>query len=247
MSNTHRHALAFASAAALLLHATMATVNAENPDSAPPSEAGAPDRQAMLNKVSYFLGSDAIERFRANDVAIQPESYLEGIQDALEGRQSKYSREELEQAFMTYQMELRNEAAKKDQMKAQENVATGKAFLEKNGERPEVTTTGSGLQYEIITPGTGAKPEAADSVTVHYTGTLLDGTVFDSSVQRGEPATFGVSQVIPGWTEALQLMPEGSTWKLFIPSDLASGSRGAGPDIGPNSTLVFEVELLKVN
>ncbi len=129
---------------------------------------------------------------------------------------------------------------------AQNALEEGNAFLEKNKAREGVTTTESGLQYEVLTEGTGAKPKATDQVRVHYHGTLLDGTVFDSSVDRGEPATFGVSQVIPGWTEALQLMPVGSKWKLVIPANLAYGERGAGGKIGPNATLIFEVELLEI-
>ena len=127
-------------------------------------------------------------------------------------------------------------------------IDAGKKFLAENGARPEVKTLPSGLQYEVLTAGPeGASPSASDKVTVHYEGTLLDGKVFDSSVQRGEPATFGVGQVISGWTEALQLMKPGDKWKLFIPYNLAYGERAAGPDITPFSTLIFEVELLKIN
>lgn len=129
---------------------------------------------------------------------------------------------------------------------AQRNLQTGKEFLEENGKRPEVTTTASGLQYEVLKQGDGAKPTADQAVTVHYTGKLIDGTVFDSSVERGEPITFALSQVIPGWTEGLQLMPRGSKYRLFIPSNLAYGERGAGRDIGPNETLIFDVELLDI-
>ncbi len=129
---------------------------------------------------------------------------------------------------------------------AQENLEEGNAFLEKNKAREGVTTTESGLQYEILKEGKGPKPTKQDKVKVHYHGTLIDGTVFDSSVDRGEPATFGVGQVIKGWTEALQLMPVGSKWKVYIPADLAYGERGAGGDIGPNQTLIFEVELLEI-
>jgi FKBP-type peptidyl-prolyl cis-trans isomerase FklB len=127
------------------------------------------------------------------------------------------------------------------------NAVAGKKFLAENGKRAEVTTTASGLQYEVLTAGTGAKPVATDSVTVHYEGKLIDGTMFDSSVERGEPATFGVTQVIPGWVEALQLMQEGAKWRLYIPSNLAYGANGAGNVIGPNATLIFDVELIKVN
>lgn len=129
---------------------------------------------------------------------------------------------------------------------AQANLEEGNKFLEENGKREGVVTTDSNLQYEVLTEGTGEKPGATDRVRVHYHGTLIDGTVFDSSVERGEPAVFGVNQVIPGWTEALQLMPVGSKWKVFIPSNLAYGPRGAGADIGPNAALIFEVELLEI-
>lgn len=139
--------------------------------------------------------------------------------------------------------EFFNKASKKV---GQENLEEGNAFLEKNKAREGVVTTESGLQYEIITEGKGPKPTADDQVKVEYTGTLIDGTVFDSSVERGQPATFGVSQVIPGWTEVLQLMPVGSKWKIYVPANLAYGERGAGADIKPNSTLIFEIELLDI-
>ena len=126
------------------------------------------------------------------------------------------------------------------------NSELGKAFLADNKNKPGVTETASGLQYQVITEGTGPKPTAKNQVKVHYTGTLIDGTVFDSSVSRGEPATFGVTQVISGWVEGLQLMPKGSKYKFFIPSNLAYGAQGAGKAIGPNATLIFEVELLDI-
>ncbi len=141
-------------------------------------------------------------------------------------------------------MEERQRAAAAEMGKV--NAAAGEAFLKENGSRAEVKTTASGLQYEVLQEGTGATPEAGDQVMVHYTGKLIDGTVFDSSVERGEPATFGVTQVIPGWVEALQLMKAGSKWRLFIPSNLAYGPNGAGGVIGPNATLIFDVELIQV-
>jgi FKBP-type peptidyl-prolyl cis-trans isomerase len=141
---------------------------------------------------------------------------------------------------------IRNYFQQASQREAQENLEAGNKFLEENKAKDGVVTTESGLQYEVLTEGTGAKPQATDKVRVHYHGTLLDGTVFDSSVDRGKPAEFKVNQVIKGWTEALQLMPVGSKWKLYIPADLAYGERGAGGKIGPNSTLIFEVELLDI-
>lgn len=130
--------------------------------------------------------------------------------------------------------------------KAQKNAEAGKAFLEENAKKEGIVSLPSGLQYEIIAEGNGAKPSATDAVTCHYHGTLIDGTVFDSSVRRGQPATFPLNRVIKGWTEALQLMPIGSKWRLFLPSDLAYGSQQVSAEIGPNSTLIFEVELLDI-
>ena len=141
------------------------------------------------------------------------------------------------------QLKKQSQDAEKSKLLEQEGIA----YLAENAKKEGVVTTESGLQYEVLTKGSGPSPTADDSVTVHYTGTLIDGTVFDSSVERGEPATFGVTQVIAGWTEALQLMSVGDKLRLVIPSDLAYGLRGAGPSIGPNSTLIFEVELLSIN
>ena len=140
-----------------------------------------------------------------------------------------------------------NDAAAEYGQQIKDNKTIGREFLEENAKNDSVVQTTSGLQYMVLQEGTGAKPGPTDEVTVHYTGRLLDGTVFDSSVERGEPATFKLNQVIPGWTEGLQLMSEGSKYRLFIPSELAYGSKGAGEQIMPNSTLIFDVELIKVN
>lgn len=162
------------------------------------------------------------------------------IEDVLLGKELKVKREEctgIAQSYMTKTMELRNT----------KRIEEGKAFLAANATKAGVQTTASGLQYQVVKEGTGKKPGPSDRVTVHYTGRLTDGTMFDSSVERGQPATFGVNQVIAGWTEALQLMSEGSKWILYIPSELGYGARGAGGDIPPHAVLVFDVELIKVN
>lgn len=172
--------------------------------------------------------------------SLNVESLLFGIRDVLENKTVKMTPDEamgLVQPYMTAVMERKNEQMKKDNA----------AYLESNKTKEGVKTTASGLQYKVITTGKGKAPAATSSVTVHYTGKLVDGTVFDSSVERGEPATFTVNEVIPGWTEALQLMHEGDKWELYIPYDLAYGERGAGSQIPPYATLVFEVELIKIN
>lgn len=170
---------------------------------------------------------------------INVEAMAAAFRQSAMGEETVISREEADVIVRNY-FEGAGEA------QAQENLEEGNAFLEENRQREGVEVTESGLQYEILEEGTGETPEANDRVKVHYHGTLIDGTVFDSSVERGEPATFGVSQVIPGWTEALLMMKEGAKWKIYLPSLIAYGERGAGQDIGPNTTLIFEVELLEI-
>lgn len=155
--------------------------------------------------------------------------------------------EQVQACIGAYMGEKQKVKDQEEKAKAGVNLEKGKKFLEDNGKRKGVITLPSGLQYEILKEGNGPKPTATDKVTTHYHGTTIDGKVFDSSVERGQPAQFGVNQVIPGWTEALQLMPVGSKWKLFIPSNLAYGESGAGGAIGPNETLVFEVELISID
>lgn len=167
------------------------------------------------------------------------EAMAQAFRSSSLGEEVKISEEDANALIQKFFME-------ENDREAQENLEAGNKFLEENGKREGVTTTESGLQYEVLTEGTGEKPAATDQVRVHYHGTLIDGTVFDSSVDRGEPTVFGVNRVIPGWTEALELMPVGSKWKVYIPAELAYGERGAGANIGPNSALVFEVELLEI-
>lgn len=201
-----------------------------------------------LDRISYALGLSMGNNFRASGITeINVQDFADGVAAVFYGSTPKMSYDEAKAEIQAYftEMEKKQRAAAEELGKA--NAAAGEAFLAENGKRVEVKTIPSGLQYEVLTEGDGPRPEANDQVEVHYTGKLIDGTVFDSSVDRGMPATFGVTQVIPGWVEALQLMKAGSKWRLFIPSNLAYGPNGApGSPIGPNATLIFDVELLKV-
>jgi len=193
-----------------------------------------------MDKVSYALGLSLGNNLLSSGVAeLNVEKLTKGIQDVLNQNKPELSYEEAQNVINEYFQNLQAKMSEK-------TITEGKSFLEANGKRPEVVSLKSGLQYEILKEGNGPVPKATNSVKVHYHGTLLDGTVFDSSVRRGEPAVFGVTQVISGWVEALQLMPVGSKWKLFIPSELAYGAQGAGQSIAPYATLVFEVELLDI-
>ena len=192
------------------------------------------------NKFSYAVAmSVAGNLFQQGITEIDSASFAKGVEDALNGS-LQLSPEEANAVIQNFLQE-----AQKGQFS--KNIEAGKTFLAENAKKKGVTTLASGLQYEILTSGTGASPKLTDTVTTHYHGTLLDGTVFDSSVERGQPASFGVNQVIKGWTEALQLMKEGDKWRLYIPYDLAYGERGAGAAIQPYATLIFDVELIKVS
>lgn len=201
-----------------------------------------------FDRLSYALGMSMGHNFKASGIdKVVSADFAAGVAAVYEGAEPRISYDEAKEIIREYFTALeakQQEAAKK---MGEVNAAAGEAFLAENGKRAEVKTTASGLQYEVVTEGTGEQPKAGDTVTVHYTGRLIDGTVFDSSEERGEPATFGVTQVIPGWVEALQMMKTGSTWRLYIPSALAYGPQGAGGAIGPNQTLIFDVTLLGVN
>ncbi len=192
-----------------------------------------------MDKISYALGVNIAESLKQQGFSLNSfEDFTSAVKDVYEGK-------------VQMQPEEIGEVLNTEFTRVQENVhkakiEDGKAFLAENAKRDGVTVLPSGLQYEIVTEGHGAIPKADDTVTTHYHGTLPDGTVFDSSVQRGEPASFPVSGVIKGWVEALQLMPTGSKWRLYIPSDLAYGAQGAGKDIGPHQALVFDIELLEI-
>ncbi len=194
-----------------------------------------------IDSVSYSLGVNIGENLKTQFPDINLKNFELAIKNVLDNqKEPKISGADAQKVIQNY--------FQKQQAKVSESVIEeGKKFLTENSKKDGVVTLESGLQYEIIKSGEGAKPTINDQVTTHYHGTLLDGTVFDSSVERGQPATFPVSGVIKGWTEALQLMTVGSKWKLFVPYDLAYGERGAGPKIGPYTTLIFEVELISIN
>ena len=199
-----------------------------------------------FDRISYALGLSMGNNFKASGIkAINVQDFADGVAAVYNGLAPRMSYDEAKKEIQEYFTKMQAEQEAAQAQMAEVNAKAGRDFLEENGKRVEVKTTASGLQYEVLQEGSGKQPKAEDYVTVHYTGKLIDGTVFDSSVERGEPATFGVTQVIPGWVEALQLMKEGAKYRLFIPSQLAYGPQGAGP-IGPNQTLIFDVELIKV-
>ncbi|PVY40210.1 FKBP-type peptidyl-prolyl cis-trans isomerase N-terminal domain-containing protein [Pontibacter virosus] len=194
-------------------------------------------------KISYIIGRDMAANLKKQGIDIEAESFLKGLKEVIAGQPSTLSDQEIQMAMMALQQEMQQ----KQGAKGGENQKAGEAFLAENKNKEGVKTLPSGLQYQVLEEGTGKSPAASDKVTTHYHGTLIDGTVFDSSYERGQPATFPVNGVIAGWTEALQLMKEGAKWRLFIPSQLAYGSQGAGDAIGPNTTLIFDVELISVH
>lgn len=193
-------------------------------------------------KISYTLGIQLGHQFKQDNIDLDVKQFTQAISDVLKGHNPKLTDQQMQQAMLKLRQEKQQEMA----ALAEKNKKAGEAFLAKNRKADGVKETASGLQYKILKKGTGPKPTTDSTVTVNYKGMLIDGTVFDSSYKRGKPATFPVKGVIPGWTEALQMMHKGGKWKLFIPANLAYGPRAASPVIGPNSTLIFEVELLDV-
>lgn len=202
--------------------------------------------QSEDQKASYAIGMRFGEGMGRDLKELDVKAFYQGFEDGFGGKESKMTQEEMVASMNALQARKMKEQQDAQAKALEANQSEGAAYLEQNKAREGVTVTESGLQYEVITKGEGESPDENDKVNVHYHGTLPDGTVFDSSVERGEPISFPVNGVIKGWTEALQLMKVGDKWKLFIPSDLAYGARGAGPKIGPNQVLVFEVELLGV-
>jgi FKBP-type peptidyl-prolyl cis-trans isomerase len=214
-----------------------------------PAASAAPEGnplESSQQRLSYGIAFGLGQRMQADGVPLDVKAFEIGLSDALAGAEPRLTQEEIAAEMKAYQEKAQAEQQAAQAVQGEANIAASAAFLAENGAREGVVTTESGLQYEVLTAGTGATPGAEDTVEVHYRGTLVDGTEFDSSYGRGETVTFAVGQVIPGWTEALQLMSEGSKWKLAIPAELAYGAGGAGQVIGPNAALVFEVELIAI-
>jgi FKBP-type peptidyl-prolyl cis-trans isomerase len=211
-----------------------------------PAAAAGTELKSTEQRLSYGIAYGLGQRMKNDGVPVDAAAFNSGLTDSLSGKESRMTQEEIAAEMQAYQEKAQAEQAAAQAAQSEANTKAASEYLAANGAKAGVTTTKSGLQYEVLTEGKGPKPTANDTVEVHYRGTLVDGTEFDSSYSRGETVTFGVGQVIPGWTEALQLMPVGSKWKLAIPSDLAYGAGGAGNVIGPNAALVFEVELIGI-
>jgi len=205
-----------------------------------------PSLKDQKEKISYIIGMDIGANFKKQSIEIDPDILAKGIKDGLSGAKPLLSETETREIMTAFEKEMRARRETAQKTAGEKNKKEGEAFLAENKKKEGVKTLPSGLQYKVIKQGTGKKPAAADTVTTHYKGTLIDGTEFDSSYKRGNPASFQVSGVIPGWTEALQLMEEGSKWQLFVPPNLAYGERGAGQNVGPHATLIFEVELISI-
>lgn len=226
------------------------------PAMAPPSERGGqapPDKaeatsplKTQKDQVNYAIGVSVISNFKKQGVDLDLNLVIKGMQDAFAGEKLLMSDGELGRALTLYYAEVRRMQAKTMAVAAEENKKEGEAFLAENKKKEGVVTLPSGLQYRVIQEGDGKKPTAADTVEVQYRGTLINGNEFDSSYRTGHPAIFKVKEVIPGWQEALQRMPVGSTWQIFVPSSLAYGEKGASGSIGPNAVLVFEIKLLAI-
>lgn len=207
---------------------------------------GKPAPKTQMEKVSYSIGIDIGRNMKRQMIEVDIQQLARGIQDGLSASTTALTDKEMEECLTTFRSEVIKKMENERQKIGEKNKKEGEAFLAENKKKPGVFALSSGLQYKILKAGTGRSPKATDTVVTHYRGTLLDGKEFDSSYKRGEPATFPVDRVIAGWTEALQLMKAGSKWQLFIPGELAYRENGAGQDIGPNATLIFEVELLEV-
>lgn len=198
------------------------------------------------DRISYVIGIDIGTNLKRQSIEINPEALLRGLRDGLSGNKPLMTDQEMNETIAAFQREMQAKQEEVAKKMGEKNKKEGETFLAENRKKEGVVTLPSGLQYKVLKKGSGRKPKLTDTVTTHYRGTLIDGTEFDSSYRRNQPATFPVNGVIAGWTEALQLMEEGAKWQLFVPPQLAYGERGAGPQIGPHATLIFEVELISI-
>jgi FKBP-type peptidyl-prolyl cis-trans isomerase FklB len=205
-----------------------------------------PQLKDQKDKASYSIGYDIGATFKKQNIELNVDALMAGLKEGIAGQDATMSKEERDKTLEAFQKEMMEKQAAASKEAATKNAAEGEKFLAENKKKEGVKTTASGLQYKVLKEGSGASPKETDTVVTNYKGTLIDGTEFDSSYKRNEPATFPVNRVIKGWTEALQLMKPGAKYQLFIPASLAYGERGAGRDIGPNATLIFEVELLSI-
>lgn len=205
-----------------------------------------PQLKDQKDKASYSIGYDIGATFKKQNIDLNTDALMSGLKEGLAGKEGTLSKEERDKTLEAFQKEMMEKQVAASKEAATKNAAEGEKFLAENKNKEGVKTTASGLQYKVLKEGSGPSPKETDTVVTNYKGTLLDGTEFDSSYKRNEPATFPVNRVIKGWTEALQLMKPGGKYQLFIPAALAYGERGAGRDIGPNATLIFEVELLSI-
>ncbi len=237
-----KYALPLAVVAALGLQAC----NQQTTSGDAAAESSAVTLETSEQRLSYGIAFNLGSRMKNDGMAIDTSAFTAGFRDGVTGQEGRMTEEEIAAEVQAFQEKMIAEQQAVQNELAEKNLAASVAFLEENKAREGVVVTESGLQYEVLEAGDGAMPGADDTVEVHYRGTLVDGTEFDSSYSRGQPVSFGVGQVIPGWTEALQLMSVGSKWKLFIPAELGYGAGGAGQMIGPNAALVFEVELLSI-
>ena len=203
---------------------------------------GAPNSEK--EKISYSFGVNIAKNIKMQGIEVDPDFFVQGLKDALLNAKTAMTEKDMESTLMAYQQQMTTKMQEKQKVEGDKNKKEGEAFLAANKKKEGVKTLASGLQYKVIKMGNGPKPASTDTVKCNYRGTLIDGKEFDSSYKRGEPAEFPLNHVIKGWTEALQLMPVGSKWELYVPSNLAYGENGAGQMIGPNATLIFEVELL---
>jgi len=241
-----KYALPLALSSMLVLQACSEATNTSDTAAVDAPTATASALENSEQRLSYGIAFGLGQRMHSDAVPLDVDAFVLGLRDGLEGKEPQLTQDEMAAEVQAYQEKAQAEAQVKQAEAAGVNIAAGEEYLANNATQEGVVVTASGLQYQVVEAGEGAIPGPEDTVEVHYRGTLIDGTEFDSSYSRGQTVSFGVGQVIPGWTEALQLMPVGSTWKLAIPAELAYGAGGAGGVIGPNSTLLFDVELIGI-